>query len=355
MVPGPARPDLSVIIVTHDRPELALRTISSARAATGGIDVRWHVVDSGSSEPVADMIKARWPDIEVQRAANVGFAAANNRALRHANGRYVLLLNPDVEVAHGTFAELLSTLDGRPRVGMASVIQRAPDGSLQRSIRRDPSPSRALAEALAPGRIARMLGVGEIEARPEAYRRESPADWLCGAFLIARAEAVQQIGPLDERFLMYSEETDWCYRCRRAGWQIRHLPVMVVTHHTGGSYSAARLAQLSRSRLLFAQKHLDRAQARALRRGLALGHLVRFAALTGAGPLLGPRARTRARAELHALTVVLGRRSVRRGGLGLSGRDPDGRDGRRDAARERDHRSGARASRCGDGPPARCA
>ncbi len=307
MPTGSARPDLSVIIVTHNRPALALRTISSARAAAGDIDVRWHVVDSGSSEPVADMIEARWPDIHVQRAGNAGFAAANNRALAHARGRYVLLLNPDVEVVHGTLAELVRTLDSRPRVGMASVIQQASDGSLQHSIRRDPSPWRALAEALAPGRIARMLRVGEVEARRAVYRRESPADWICGAFLIARAQAVDQIGPLDDRFFMYSEETDWCYRCRQAGWQIRHLPVMVVTHHTGRGYAAEQLAQLSWSRLLFARKHLGDARARALRRGLALGHLVRIVAFAGAGPLLGPRAVARARAERRALVAVLGR------------------------------------------------
>ena len=300
------RPDLSIIVVTHNRAELAVRTIHSARAALGNISAEWHVVDSASVEPVADMIESAWPDIDVYRANNAGFAAANNKALRRVRGRYVLLLNPDVEVTRGTFEALVSALDERPRVGMASVIQRAPSGALQYSIRRDPRPLRMLGEALAPGRLSKIFRWGEVEARTSLYAKECSADWLCGAFLIARAEVVEQIGALDDRFFLYSEETDWCYRCRQAGWDVRHLPVMTITHHTSKSYSPDLLAQLSYSRLLFARKHLSRRNARAMRRAVALNHLVRVAALGAASALPGvPRAR--ARAERRALSVVLGR------------------------------------------------
>lgn len=312
MAPMSAAPDLSVIVVTYNRSELALRTISSARDAAGEISVEWHVVDSGSSEPVADLIERRWPEIDLHRCANAGFAAANNRALPHARGRYVLLLNPDVEVRSGTLADLVRALDRRPEVGMASVIQLAPDGSLQHSIRRDPSPVRALGEAVAPGRLSRALRLGEVEGRDGRYRRESRADWLCGAFLVARAEVVRQIGPLDERFFLYSEETDWCRRCREHGWEVHHLPVMTVTHHTRRGYGAEQLAQLSYSRVLFARKHLGRPRAGALRAAVALNHLVRLLAFTAGGVLArsGRRGRSdprgRAGAELRALAVVLG-------------------------------------------------
>lgn len=137
------QPDLSVVVVTYNRAELAMQTLRSARSAAGDIDVEWHVVDSGSAEPVADMIEREWHDVDVCRHVNAGFAAANNEGLRRARGRYVLLLNPDVEVMQGTLAELVSVLDARPEVGMASVVQRAPGGALQHSIRRDPRPLRA--------------------------------------------------------------------------------------------------------------------------------------------------------------------------------------------------------------------
>jgi GT2 family glycosyltransferase len=299
-------PDLSVIVVTHNRTALALETLRSARGAVDQIDVEWHVVDSGSVEPTADAIERELPDVFVTRAGNDGFAAANNRALLRAKGRYVLLLNPDVEVASGTLDGLVGALDDRPEVGMASVTQRTPGGGLEFSIRRDPSPLRTVTEALAPGRLSRRCGWGEIEARSQHYRSESSAHWLCGAFLIARAEAVRDVGLLDDRFFLYSEETDWCYRCRRSGWDVRHLPVMDVIHHRSLSYPPQLLAQLSHSRILFAHKHFGRSGATRMRAAVALRHLIRagaFAMLARLRPALGERAE----AERHALRVVVGR------------------------------------------------
>jgi N-acetylglucosaminyl-diphospho-decaprenol L-rhamnosyltransferase len=302
----PGQPDLSVIVVTHNRTELALRTLRRAHAAVGSIGVEWYVVDSGSHEPTAEAIEREWPDVHVIRGENAGFAAANNRALREARGRYVLLLNPDVEVLSGTFAALVSALDKRPEVGMASVMQRAPDGSLDYSIRRDPSPWRTLGEALAPGRLTELCGWGEIYSDAHGYRAERSADWLCGAFLIARAEAVRDVGPLDERFFLYSEETDWCYRCRRAGWDVRHLPVMDIVHHKSDHYGAELLAQLSYSRLLFARKHLGARKATLMRAAVAVRHMTRALAFGALRPVR-PALAARASAETRALSVVLDR------------------------------------------------
>ncbi len=294
------RPDLSVIVVTHNRSDLALTTLDSARAATGALDVQWLVIDSGSTEDTVGAIESHLPDIRVRRCENIGFAAANNRALEQARGRYVLLLNPDVEIVSGTFAELLEVLDARPQVGVASVIQQGSSGELQHTIRAFPSPWRAFGEALA-------LPWGDSrEERPEEghYREERPADWLVGAFLLARAEAVAQIGGLDERFFLYSEETDWCYRARAAGWEVRHLPQMIVTHHCVPSTKPELVAQLSYAKLLFARKHYRRSQATAVRAALVARHLVRVLVLA-VRP--GRRAnRARLVAEGRALAVLTG-------------------------------------------------
>ncbi len=292
--------------MTHNRTDLAIRTIRTARAAVRDILVDWHVVDSGSSEPVADAIEAQWPDIDVWRARNVGFAAANNHALRHARGRYVLLLNPDVEVVAGVLDTLVAELDARPEVGMASVIQSGPDGTIEYSMRRDPGPWRLITEALIPGRLTEVCALGEIDTRTGRYQAEQSADWLCGAFLIARAEAVGDVGPLDERFFLYSEETDWCYRCREAGWDVRHLPVMTVIHHRNRRYPPDQLVQLSYSKMLFARKHYSPRKADMMRGAIALHHLMRAAAFGAVGRLRGgPGAR--ASAEWRALSVALGR------------------------------------------------
>jgi N-acetylglucosaminyl-diphospho-decaprenol L-rhamnosyltransferase len=293
------QPDLSVIVVTHGRPELALSTLRCAHAAAEGLAVQWLVVDSGSTDDTPDRIERAFPHVHVLRCENIGFAGANNRALALAQGRYVLLLNPDVEIVSGTLAELLAALDARPAVGMASVIQQGSDERLQYSIRRYPSALRALGEAFAlPWR-----GSGEEERVASRYSEEGAADWLVGAFLIARAEVVSSIGGLDERFFLYSEETDWCYRARAAGWEVRHLPQMRVTHHTTPSTRPDLVAQLSYAKLLFARKHYRRGRSAAIRAALTARHLLRVLGLT-ARPWTRPEERLAA--ERRALAVITG-------------------------------------------------
>ena len=239
------------------------------------------------------------------RERNIGFAAANNRGLAHALGRYVLLLNPDIEIAAGTFAELIETLDRRPNVGVASVVQNAPDGSLQHSIRRFPSPWLTFGYAIAAPHWTPLRNWREEEVDGDAYQTEVSADWLVGAFLLARAEAIAEVGDLDERFFLYSEETDWCYRFHQAGWQVVHLPTMTVIHHTSPTYAPDLNAQLSYAKILFARKHYARARVWLIRAELALRHALRAIPATIAG-LLKPTAAGRAAAERRALAVVLG-------------------------------------------------
>ncbi len=303
--PAGGRPDLSVIMVTHNRPELALTTIRSARAAMRELEVEWIVIDSGSSDGTPETIESAYSDVSVLREPNIGFAAANNRGLSHARGRYVLLLNPDVETLTGTFDELVQTLDRRGEIGVASVVQEAPDGSLQLSIRRFPTPWLALGEALAAARWAPLRRWREEESRAAVYRTDLAADWLVGAFLLARAQALADVGPLDERFFLYSEETDWCYRFRRAGWQVSHLPLMTVTHHTGNAPRPDLAAQLSYAKILFARKHYGGVRATGIRAALVLRHTLRAA---GAAVVsrTRPQMAARAAAERHALAVVLG-------------------------------------------------
>jgi GT2 family glycosyltransferase len=300
------QPDLSIIVVTHNGRERALATLESARAATGPTQAEWLIVDSGSTDGVADAIERAWPELAVRRLANVGFAAANNAALPDARGRYVLLLNPDVDVVAGTFADLVLALDARPSVGAASVVQTDARGDLLPSIRRFPSGSRQLAEALLPtGLLPRLARFGESETRSARYADETSADWLVGAFLVLRREALETVGGLDERFFLYSEETDLCHRVRAAGWDVRHLTDVTVVHHAGGYDRPELLAQRTHSKLLFARKHLPPRQRIAVRTALALGHAVRAVALS---PLaaLRPRPRRRLAGELRGLQVSLG-------------------------------------------------
>ncbi len=298
-------PDVSIVVVTHEGRERALATLRSARAATGGVSAEWLVVDSGSTDGTPDAVEREFPRMVVTRLPNVGFAAANNVALREARGRYVLLLNPDIEILEGTLEELVAAVDDRPEVGAASIVQLWPDGRLQRTIRRFPSPSRQLGEALFLSRLPGLGHLREEEWDADAYEREVSADWLVGSFLLVRREAIADAGPLDERFFLFSEETDWCRRLRGAGWDVRHLPLMRAVHHTGRMLRPDLYAQNSHSKLLYVRKHFGPARRGAFRGALALRHALRVAALAPTA-LTRPAARGRAHAEAKALAVVLG-------------------------------------------------
>jgi GT2 family glycosyltransferase len=125
--------------------------------------------------------------------------------------------------------------------------------------------------------------------------------------LAVRRSALTEVGNLDERFFLYSEETDWCYRLHKAGWEVRHLPVMEVLHHGGGYARPELAAQLSYSKLLFSRKHFGPVHRGAFRTALALRHLLRAAGLGLLATVL-PSARRRLAAERGAVAVAFGRR-----------------------------------------------
>src|SRR5882757_2375770 len=174
------RPDLSVVVVTHNGRQKALETLASAQAAQGWIDAEWFVVDAGSSDGTPDAIEERFPDVRVLRRENRGFAASNNVALERARGRYVLLLNPDVEFSSGNLAELVAAMDARPRTGIASVIPTDADGGFQPSIRRFPSALRGIGEALFSYHWPLGRALQEPVGPGPRYERAGPADWMSG-------------------------------------------------------------------------------------------------------------------------------------------------------------------------------
>jgi GT2 family glycosyltransferase len=302
---GGTPPDLSVVVVVHNGREMALRTLRSARARLGGIEAEWIVVDSASTDGAPEAIEREFTDIEVLRVPNRGFAAGNNAGLALARGRYVLLLNPDVEILDGNLGDLVAALDSRPDVGIASVVQRGTGGELQHSMRRFPSPLRDLGESLFAARWPVLREMQELDLREERYLRESSAEWVVGAFMCVRAETIASVGGLDERFFLYCEEVDWCLRARRAGWDVRHLPAMTVTHHAGRRDSGDLRAQLAHSRRLYATKHHGRAGAAGIVAALALGHVLRILLSVSLAPF-NPAARRRLAGEAGALAVLLG-------------------------------------------------
>jgi N-acetylglucosaminyl-diphospho-decaprenol L-rhamnosyltransferase len=304
MTSGPT-PDLSVIVVSHNGREMTLRTLRSAMAHAGSASIEWFVVDCGSTDGTPDSIAEEFPDARLFRRPNIGFAAGNNVALPHTRGRYVLLLNPDVEMQRGTLADLVTALDERPEVGAASIVHLDDRGRLLFSMRRFSTPLRKLGEALAVHRWTPLETLQEVDTCAGHYREERSADWVVGAFLAVRREALERVGPLDERFFLYAEEKDWCFRIREAGWDVRHLPHLTMIHFGADRGRAELVAQLSYSKLLFARKHLGHVRALGFLVAMLVGHVVRMAMMLP-GSMFRSDARERIRAQGLASGVLLG-------------------------------------------------
>ena len=240
------------------------------------------------------------------RLPNVGFAAGNNAVLAPARGRHVLLLNPDMEITAARSPSSWRRWTRGPRSGSSSVIQAWPEGGVQPTIRRFPSPGRQLSEALMLPRLPGLRAVQEEEQRLGAYDEEVSCDWLVGGFLLVRRDAIEQVGGLDERFFLFSEEADWCLRLREGGWDIRHLPA----HDRHPPHRALRAARTCSPRTP-SPSCSTRASTSARRAGSpstsrsSLRHAVRLA-LLAPQIALRPAVRVRARAERQALSVVLG-------------------------------------------------
>jgi GT2 family glycosyltransferase len=292
--------DVCVIIVSHNGKRWLDGALSSLFAGADGVDLDVVVVDNGTDDAAA-YVEERFPAARTLRCENRGFGHANNRGLETAEARYVLFLNPDTEVLSGSLGELVAALDRRPGTGLAGVRQVDSHGALAPSIRRFPSTANMLAEALWVERVPGLrLWLGERELDPRQYARETACDWTSGSCMIARREALAASGGFDERFFLFSEETDLCWRIKGAGWEVAHLPELTIRHyeHEGG-LGAQLEAQSAYGRLQFAREHLSRPSA--YRAAMALRYGLRVA-LYG---LLGESKHDRREAARQALATTL--------------------------------------------------
>ncbi len=267
--------DLSIVIVSWNVRDLLRRCLNSFSAtallpAPEGLRCEVFVVDNASRDGSAEMVRTEFPQVTlIQNTENVGFTRGNNQALARATGRYMLLLNPDTEVVGDALATMADYMDAHPQVGVLGPQLVYPDGSIQSSRRRFPTLATMFVESTV---LQRLFGHSSLVRRyymlDKAHDAIQEVDWMVGACLMARREAVQSVGLLDERFFMYSEEMDWCLRIKRQGWQVVYLPTARVVHHEARSSEQVLAAQhihFQSSKVAYAAKHFGSRQAEALR------------------------------------------------------------------------------------------
>ena len=293
--------DLEVVIVSHRDERWLAPCVNSLEAAPGGCSYRATIVENGGS-PIS---LPETPRRRVLYIRNKGFAAANNAGVHGSMAEIFLFLNPDTELADGTLELLVKAMRRRPRVGLLAVRQVTSDGHLWPSLHRFPSVLRALAGALAserwPGAGKRL---GERILDMDRYSREGPFEWTTGAALAVRREAFEAVGGFDERFFLFSEETDLCKRIRDAGWEARVEPSITFVHHAGkAGVHPPREAQMAYARLQYARKHFSGPRAAMYHAILVVHHLLRFAVLR----FRGGSDSSSAPASALALSVLLGR------------------------------------------------
>jgi hypothetical protein len=296
--------DLAVIVVSTNDVGWLRPCLSTVFAQAGGLDLDVVIADNESTDGTAELIRDEFPLARVVPCRNLGFGHANNRAFLTCRARYVLFLNPDTEILAGTFADLVSMLDERPDLGLVSVRQVTADGQVYPTIRRFPNALRALGEAIGSERFPHLGWLGPRVMDTSVYDGEVECDWLTGAFMVVRTEALLGAGIFDERFFMSSEEVDLAYRIKQAGWRVLHSPRMTILHHVhmGKPLGERMEAQYAFARRQYAEKHFS-APHRVLymtivRAGLGL-RLV-----AGHVPGRDPYARTAARRALRTLRGV---------------------------------------------------
>ena len=247
-------PELAVIIVSWNVRDLLLEALRSLYAdlATSGLRARVLVVDSASDDGSAEAVHAAFPQVELfAERENIGFVRGNNLALRAlgldqpdagTNGpRAIYLLNPDTITQPGATRALYDALFNEPRVGLAGANLTYGDGSFQHGAFAFPGLRQLWAEFFpTPGRLIEGRFNGRYPRTLYASGRPFPVDFVLGAAMMLRAEAIRDVGLLDEGFVMYCEEVDWAWRLRRAGWQARCVPAAQVVHLGGQSSGQIR-------------------------------------------------------------------------------------------------------------------
>ena len=251
---------LSIIAISYNTKELLLQCLQAVEQTVVAVDYEIIVVDNASRDGSAEMVHTLFPRAHLlANNHNVGFAAANIRASR---GEFLLLLNSDAVLLPGAVDSMLACMREEPRVGVVGGKLLNPDGSFQHSFANFPT---VWSEVLLLTRLYRLVLPATYPSYPERRSMERRAvDWVSGALLMARREAVDGVGLLDEAFFMYTEEVDWCYRMRADGWQVLYLPEAGAVHRAAGSEHAqadGKRAQLYHSKWLFLRKHRGRVSA----------------------------------------------------------------------------------------------
>jgi N-acetylglucosaminyl-diphospho-decaprenol L-rhamnosyltransferase len=254
-------PDVSVVVVTWN----ALPWIEQCLASVRDREVI--VVDNGSTDGTVALVRERFPEVRVIEQENRGMGGGNNTGMRAGDGRYFFLLNSDAWVVDDGLERLVEFADEHSEAAVVGPRLRNVDGSLQRSVRGEPTLWRLATEYLFIRKLApRSQLLNPLYAGGFDHEEVTEADWLFGPALLVRREAADAVGLFDEDFFMFSEEVDWMTRFRRAGWKVLFFPGAEVVHVGGASHGGNLYVENLRGHLRWFDKHRGPREAERVRR-----------------------------------------------------------------------------------------
>ena len=231
------RIDLSIIIVNHNTKKLLTTCLKSIKESENRLVKEVFVVDNASADGSAQILE-KFPGVKlIQNSKNLGFAKACNQAIRRANGRYILLLNPDTILEKNTLSEMILFMDKNPKIGVSTCRVELPNGEIDWASHRGfPTPWRSFSYFSRLSKLfpsSKLFGGYHLEYKD--LKKTHEIDSPCGAFYLVQADVVKKVGLLDEDYFMFAEDLDWSYRIKQAGYKIFYYPKVKIVHHKGAA------------------------------------------------------------------------------------------------------------------------
>lgn len=280
--------DISIIVVNWNAGPMIASCLNRILAELRSVNGECIVIDNASEVSDQELLRRQFPELHViENASNLGFAKAVNQGILTSRGRYVLLVNPDTFLSEGSIGSSLAFLDSRPEVGILGPRILNPDGSVQGSARAFPQFATAFfgrtsfMSRLFPGNAFTRRQVLCLE---EQLDRPLAVDWVSGACMLIRREVLDDVGSFDERFFLFWEDADICWRAHKRGWSVIYYPEVSAIHLIGGCSQRAPIRSLlafHRSALLLYRLHVTRSQLHPLNAFAAVGLSVHLLATLG--------------------------------------------------------------------------
>lgn len=289
---------VTIIILNYNTKDLTESCIDYILKNTKLISYEIIVIDNGSTDESKKMlIKLRNKNkiILINNEENLGFAKGNNQGISKARGKYILLLNSDTIIDSNVINKTFAWMEEHPKVGICTCALKNKDGSIQGTGGYFPNLIRVFSWMIIQDiplvdrfiKPFHPMKEKSFKRGTEFYKKQKQVDWVTGAYLMVRKKVIDQIGMIDEEYFMYTEETDFCYRAKKMGWQVWYLPKWSIVH-LGGASGTKENAVLSEYKgvKLFYKKHYPLWQYPILRLLLkvgALGRMLLFGTLEGSG------------------------------------------------------------------------